>query len=178
MKGLFKEIVPLLALVALTGAALQSLCDDPSCECQTTTTDLIDVKCQCIHNQVHAHEMTSLKKVTVIHNHGMILKVLRIGSLRNSHNSDYLPEKAVSVHLKGCHHVELFARTFNHVAQSLRNLTIVDSTTAVMHKRLFESRHQQNSGSNGHSLQMSSISISQVQLKLPSFSVTDSAVAS
>jgi len=140
MKGLFRAIVPLLALVALTGAALQSLCDDPSCNCQTTTTDLIDVKCQCIHNQV-----------------------LRIGSLRNSHNSAYLPEKAVSVHLKGCHHVELFARTFNHVAQSLRNLSVVDSTTAVMHKRLFESRHQQNSGSNGHSLQMSSISFSQIR---------------
>ena len=153
----------MLALVALTGAALQSLCDDPSCKCQTTTTDLIDVKCQCIHNQV----TNDILKCYSLHIHSMVLQVLRIGSLRNSHNSAYLPEKAVSVHLKGCHHVELFARTFNHVAQSLRNLTIVDSTTAVLHKRLFESRHQQNSGSNGHSLQMSSISLSQVlQLKL------------
>ena len=131
-----------------------------------------------MHSQPGTNDLTSLKKGYSLHIHGMIFQVLRIGSLRNSHNSAYLPEKAVSVHLKGCHHVELFARTFNHVAQSLRNLTIVDSTTAVMHKRLFESRHQQNSGSNGHSLQMSSISISQVQLKLPSFSVTDSAVAS
>ena len=62
---------------------------------------------------------------------------IRIAGKSNPHNALSLPEKAGSVRLEGCHHVELFAKTFNK-ASDLKNITISGSGKVVLHPRMFE----------------------------------------
>ena len=62
---------------------------------------------------------------------------IRIAGKSNPHNALSLPEKTGSVRLEGCHHVELFAKTFNK-ASDLKNVTISGSGKVVLHPRMFE----------------------------------------
>ena len=62
---------------------------------------------------------------------------IRIAGKSNPHNALSLPEKAGSVRLEGCHHVELFAKTLNK-ASDLKNITISGSGKVVLHPRMFE----------------------------------------
>lgn len=134
-------LLALATLVAFSEAKLQSLCQEPGCECSDDAEGLKEVRCQCVHNQV-----------------------VRIGSEQNSHNSPFLPAYTASLQLEGCHHVEIFARAFNHVVESLKKVSVEDSTTVVLHQRQFEHRQNQNggTGANGHSLHLSSFKISKV----------------
>jgi len=92
------------------------LCTDNDCTCNPQgETDLIEVICRC-----------SPKR-----------EPIRIAGKSNPHNALSLPEKAGSVRLEGCHHVELFAKTFNK-ASDLKNLTISGSGKVVLHPRMFE----------------------------------------
>jgi len=137
-------LLALATLVTFSEAKLQSLCQEPGCECLDDADGLKEVQCQCVHNQV-----------------------VRIGSEQNSHNSPFLPANTASLQLKGCHHVEIFARAFNHVVDSLKRVSVEDSTTAVLHQRQFEHRQNQNGGGGGgganrHSLHLESFKISKV----------------
>ena len=58
------------------------------------------------------------------------------------------------------------SRSFNHVVDSLKRVSVEDSTTAVLHQRQFEHRQNQNGGgggANGHSLHLTSFKISKVR---------------
>lgn len=55
------------------------------------------------------------------------------------HNAVSLPSETVSFTLKGCHHVEIFGRSFNHLPQ-LKSIDIRDLQKLILHPRMFESR--------------------------------------
>lgn len=91
------------------------LCTDEDCTCDSNDeTDLIDVICRC-----------SPKK-----------DPLRIAGKENPHNALFLPEKTRSLRIEGCHHVEVFAKTFNHAAH-LKNVTISGCGKAILHPRMY-----------------------------------------
>jgi len=92
------------------------LCSDNDCTCNPSgDTDLIDVICKCSPNR----------------------DPLRIADKSNPRNTLYLPENAASLQLERCHHVEIFAKTFNH-AKSLKNVTITDSAKTKLHPKMYE----------------------------------------
>ena len=64
------------------------------------------------------------------------------------------------------------SRAFNHVVDSLKKVSVEDSTTAVLHQRQFVHRQNQNGGgggggggANGHSLHLESFKISKVRTR-------------
>ena len=63
------------------------------------------------------------------------------------------------------------SRAFNHVVDSLKRVSVEDSTTAVLHQRQFEHRQNQNGGGGGggganrHSLHLESFKISKVRTR-------------
>ena len=61
---------------------------------------------------------------------------LRIAGKENPHNALFLPEKTRSLRIEGCHHVEVFAKTFNHAAH-LKNVTISGCGKAILHPRMY-----------------------------------------
>jgi hypothetical protein len=71
-------------------------------------------------------------------------QILNIGPLlargeRAKHNAIILPPDAVTLTLNGCHHVENFERSFNHLPH-LKSVEILDLQKLVLHSRMFESR--------------------------------------
>merc|ERR1719210_1985650 len=92
------------------------LCSDKDCTCDPSgDTDLIDVICKCSPNR----------------------DPIRIAGKSNSHNALSLPEKSASLQLESCHHVEIFAKTFNS-APILKNVTITDSAKVKLHPKMYE----------------------------------------
>ena len=70
--------------------------------------------------------------------HVVLQEPVRIAGKSNPHNALLLPEKTASLRLESCHHVEIFAKTFNH-APSLRNVTITDSAKKIkLHPKMYE----------------------------------------
>ena len=61
---------------------------------------------------------------------------LRIAGKANPHNALFLPDKTRSLRIEGCHHVEVFAKTFNHAAH-LKNVTISGGGKAILHPRMY-----------------------------------------
>lgn len=109
---------------AQNGAPSPTLCTDADCSCDPhpSEPDLIKVTCRCQPK-----------------------KVLKVGGHSNHHNALSVPENASSLNLTDCHHVEVFARTFNHVA-GLKNVTISGSRKVVLHTGMYKSRNGAGSG--------------------------------
>ena len=61
--------------------------------------------------------------------------------------------------------LQCISRALNHVVDSLKKVSVEESTTVVLHQRQFEHRQNQNGGAdaNGHSLHLSSFKISKVR---------------
>jgi len=73
-----------------------------------------------------------------------IFQIFNLGPLiangdKGKHNAVYLPSETASFKLKGCHHVEIFGRSFNHLPD-LKTLELLDLQKLILHPRMFESR--------------------------------------